>query len=290
MASFIKGTELNLALEDLIKNADEFLWFISPYIKLHDRIKDEVKRKKVNDKLRIVIVFGKNENDASKSISREDIEFLKELPNVKICYEKNLHAKYYASEDFSLITSMNLHQFSQNTNIEAGIIMQPKNAIKQLADIALSNSDAGDEALEYFEDVIKHAEVVYQKVPEYESILLGLKKKYVGSTVEVDKLNSFFNASKSDYSNTKPNSFNQYNYPKQTTRAFTPGFCIRTGIAIPFNPDKPMCYDAWKTWSQFGNLDYSEQYCHYSGEASYGETTYARPIMNKNWSKAKSYM
>ena len=47
MAEFIYGTELNLALEDMISGAKEYLWFISPYIKLHDRIKDELKRRKV---------------------------------------------------------------------------------------------------------------------------------------------------------------------------------------------------------------------------------------------------
>jgi hypothetical protein len=103
MAKFIYGTEINLMLEEMIKYADKYLWFISPYIKLHDRIKDELKRKKPQVGLRVVIVFGKNENDFSKSIASGDISFLKDFPNVLICYEKNLHAKYYASEDFSLL-------------------------------------------------------------------------------------------------------------------------------------------------------------------------------------------
>src|SRR5690242_4335944 len=105
MASFIYGTELNLALECMIQHAENYLWFISPYIKLHDRIKDELKRRKDADDLQIVVVFGKNETDISKSISIEDINFLKEFPHVLICYEKNLHAKFYSNENFSLITS-----------------------------------------------------------------------------------------------------------------------------------------------------------------------------------------
>jgi hypothetical protein len=64
------------------------LWFISPYIKLHDRIKKELLKKIENYNLEIVIVFGKNENYKSKSISNDDLIFLQKFPNVLICYEK----------------------------------------------------------------------------------------------------------------------------------------------------------------------------------------------------------
>ncbi len=102
MAKFIYGTEINLALEGLISGADEYIWFVSPYIKLHERIKLELKKRKEDDNLRIVIVFGKNEYNPEKSISADDIDFLSEFPDISICYEKNLHAKYYASDKFSM--------------------------------------------------------------------------------------------------------------------------------------------------------------------------------------------
>ncbi|RYE34731.1 MAG: hypothetical protein EOP48_30425 [Sphingobacteriales bacterium] len=57
MAEFIKGNEINLKLEQLIENADEFLWLISPYIKLHDRLKAELKAKKDKPGLAITILF-----------------------------------------------------------------------------------------------------------------------------------------------------------------------------------------------------------------------------------------
>ena len=46
------------------------------------------------------------------------------------------------------------------------------------------------------------------------------------------------------------------------------GFCIRTGVEIPFNREKPMCYEAYKAWSKYGNPDYPEKFCHFSGEPS----------------------
>jgi len=65
------------------------------------------------------------------------------------------------------------------------------------------------------------------------------------------------------------------------------GYCIRTGVPIPFNIEKPMCFEAWKSWSEYSNPDYPEKYCHFSGESSQGETSYAHPILKKNWKKAK---
>lgn len=65
------------------------------------------------------------------------------------------------------------------------------------------------------------------------------------------------------------------------------GYCIRTSVKIPFNLEKPMSYDAFKVWSQYGDPEYPEKYCHFSGEPSYGETSVMKPILGKNWKKAK---
>ena len=65
------------------------------------------------------------------------------------------------------------------------------------------------------------------------------------------------------------------------------GYCIRTGVEIPFNVEKPMSYDAFKSWNKYGDPEYPEKYCHFSGEPSNGETSVSRPIIKKNWKKAK---
>lgn len=65
------------------------------------------------------------------------------------------------------------------------------------------------------------------------------------------------------------------------------GFCIRTGIEIPFDVNKPMSYDAFKSWSKYSDPEYPEKYCHFSGESSNGETSVSRPILKKHWKKAK---
>ncbi len=82
---------------------------------------------------------------------------------------------------------------------------------------------------------------------------------------------------------------NAPNKPQNASSASTSaiGYCIRTGVKIPFNIEKPMSYEAFKIWSQYGDPNYPEKFCHFSGEPSNGETSAAKPILNKNWRKAK---
>ena len=65
------------------------------------------------------------------------------------------------------------------------------------------------------------------------------------------------------------------------------GYCIRTGVEIPFNIEKPLSYEAFKVWNQFGDASFPEKFCHFSGEPSHGETSVDKPILGKNWKKAK---
>ena len=51
--------------------------------------------------------------------------------------------------------------------------------------------------------------------------------------------------------------------------------------------EKPMSYESFKLWNKFGDSDYPEKFCHFSGESSNGDTCVSRPILKKNWKKAK---
>jgi len=65
------------------------------------------------------------------------------------------------------------------------------------------------------------------------------------------------------------------------------GYCIRTGIEIPFDVDKPFSAEAFRKWNEYGDPEYPEKYCHFSGELSNGETSFDKPILKKNWKKAQ---
>ena len=57
------------------------------------------------------------------------------------------------------------------------------------------------------------------------------------------------------------------------------GFCIRTSAEIDFNPARPFCYNAYRSWAQFENYNYPENYCHKTGKPSNGRTSMANPVL-----------
>ena len=99
-------------LKDIILQAHHQLILISTYIKLNNEIKTALSTHFDKPELEIVIVYGKNEEDKTKSISEEDYNFFKRFANISIRYHKRLHAKMYANDHQCLCTSLNLHDYS----------------------------------------------------------------------------------------------------------------------------------------------------------------------------------
>jgi hypothetical protein len=54
------------------------------------------------------------------------LEWIKEIQDLKIYEKLNLHAKCYLNEERAIICSMNLYDYSQQTNIEMGILITRK--------------------------------------------------------------------------------------------------------------------------------------------------------------------
>lgn len=277
MAKFLSGDRLNAELTDIIEEAEFRLILISPFIKLHSRTKDSLKEKLNDHKLQIIVVFGKNEENKAKSFGVEEFEFLSQFPNIEIKYEPRLHAKYYANESVAILSSMNLYDFSQNNNIEFGIQTFSKSTIGELAGDIIGDSLDRD-AFNCFEKVIGNSELQFKNIPVYNKKLLGIKKVYSHSETEIDNLSAqLLPKSKSNKSKT-PNS--------STVRTRT-GYCIRTGVEIPWNPARPLSDRAYESWSKFKDENYQEKYCHFSGEKSNGDTSFAKPILRKNWTESQ---
>lgn len=276
MGEFVKGNQLNSSLEDIFEYAESHLVLISPYIKLHSRFIDVLKSKVDKHNLEITIVFGKNEDNLSKSLSLDDFELLKNFPNIEIKHEPRLHAKYYANETTALLSSMNLYDFSQNNNIEFGILTKITSTIGNLLGDTLDK-----DAFNYFDQVMNNSDTLFKRVPKYEDKMLGLTKKYVGSETEINKLEELLT--------TRSTKTNKKVLSKQSIDSDF-GYCIRTKEKIPFNPEKPFSIKAFESWNKFKNKNYKEVYCHFSGELSNGETSFSKPILKKNWNKAKTKM
>ncbi len=110
---------------------------VSPYLKISTQTKHYLKsidKKKVPS----VIIFRTGEN-GKKNVSDDDLAFFKELNYLQYRQCDNLHSKCYLNEKEGLITSMNLHEYSQTHNWEMGILFSLqddpeiyKNVIKEL--------------------------------------------------------------------------------------------------------------------------------------------------------------
>ncbi len=294
-ARFITDSDLNAALEGIFKNAKTQLILISPYIKLHDRLQAILKTRLGDPELFIQVVFGKNEEDPKRSMRKEDLDFFMQFPNVEIRHERRLHAKYYTNDTVALITSMNLYSYSQDNNIESGILTSVS-LLAGFANQLTRNESLDDQALNYFSRVVEQATIIYKREPEFEKAIFGLTKKYVGSKVIEDKVQEFF-AGKASADRPRAVTQQFVAAPPVTAPMVPPapladlgrsGFCIRTGAAIPFNVKRPLSDDAYRSWSRFKDENYAEKFCHFSGEPSNGETSFAKPILRRHWSKAKA--
>ena len=96
------------------------LYIVTPYLKIPQQTKNYIKNVDKRD-IKFTII-SRSENITDKNINETDIQFLKELThaNIRVC--ENLHAKCFLNEKEGLITSMNLHEYSQTHNWEMGIV------------------------------------------------------------------------------------------------------------------------------------------------------------------------
>lgn len=293
MSKFLTGNELESKLTDIIWNAKKYIIIISPFIKLDDHIKDVFDKVKSTHEISVYIVFGKNEEYKYKSFNVEDLEYFKEFKNITILYNANLHAKHYCNESEGLITSLNLYGYSMVNNIEYGVYFT-----KSL----LNPIDKLFEETEVFTDqlIFNDSEVIFLKKPQYSKRMLGLKKVYQDSKIlfdisekvlkgrkhETRKLGEFdldieTTIEKKYFEKPERIILEKEKQQKNKKKQARVGYCIRTGEEIPYNPERPLSYDAYKTWAQFENYDYPENYCHKTGRNSRGHTSMANPILDK---------
>ncbi len=284
MSKFITGKELEDAIYDIIWGAENNLLIVSPFIKLDDYFKRLFDHHLNNPKLHILVVFGKNEGEINKSLSKNDIDYFKRFLNISIVYVPNLHAKYYGNEQKGVITSINLYDYSFKNNIEFGVYSEQNflNKFTGNADI-----DAWQTCFELAEE----NEAIYIKRPVFEKKLLSsiLGKNYIKSDVLFDNTQNFQPLNRNKGKSFKtindfPDELELGSEPKtMPTRAEienpSHGFCIRTGEKINFNVKKPYSYQAYTSWAYYGNADYPEKFCHKTGKPSYGKTSMRKPIL-----------
>ena len=285
MTKFITGKNLEDAVYDIIWKAESNLLIVSPFIKLDDYFKRLFDKHINNPKLHILIVFGKNEKEVSRSMSKDDFDYFKKFLNISIVYIPNLHAKYYGNEKKGVITSINLYDYSFKNNIEFGVYSETNIFTK-------FTSSTDNEAWQTCHELAEQSEAIFIKRPVYEKKLLSslLGKSYIKSDTLHDTTEKFY-SSRNRNQNSIFKTLNDFpfdldlgsEHSERPTRneieEQKEGYCIRTGEKIPFNLNKPFTNQAYRNWAIFKNSNYPENYCHKTGKLSNGKTSMRNPIL-----------
>lgn len=235
MAKFLNTSKAYAEIEDIVDKASRRVVLISPYIKIPAPLLDRLRH--IDRKnIKIVVVCRK---DDLKDEARDD---LKQLRNLELHFDDNLHAKCFYNEQSMVITSLNLHEYSQQNNREMGILLSSK------------DDSIFVEALNEAEFIVSNAE----RDSAVRSVLNGVVKEaksIVYSAIEDDS--------------------GQTSRTRTTRRTSKAGFCIRCGTPIPHNIDHPLCYEHFKVWEQYEDPDYPEKVCHTCGRPA--PTSMAKP-------------
>lgn len=145
MAKFLNTRKAVSELEDLIRNADQKLILISPYLKISRDFRELLDFRNKKDKI-TTIIFGKQE------LNPDEMKFLQSLRFVILKYNETLHAKCYLNDSKMIITSLNLYEFSMANNKEMGVLVDKNDPTdKELFDEAIKEIDFIDGTSERFE-------------------------------------------------------------------------------------------------------------------------------------------
>ncbi len=256
MAKFLNTTGVSYRLEEIIDKAKEKVVIISPYLKINDRLKGLLEDKD-RMKIDIRVVYGKNELQPTEST------WLQDLNSIRTTFLKNLHAKCYLNENYALITSMNLYEFSQVHNEEMGILVSREQEPKLYRDIA----EAAMQLIRKGEEVKLIVETV---IPSVETPAVAKAKS---ATPRAPKRSSSRKTKTTTTTLERPSS----------------GHCIRCGESIPEAAEsKPFCAKDWRTWNRFKRDEFPEKFCHFCGQTS--DTSKGKPLCPDCFRKNKTIL
>ena len=114
MAKFLRRHDIVSHLHRIIKEAEEQIVLVSPYIDADEVTKSLLGRQQHSTQINVV--YGKER-------LRPNQKGLFDKLHIKTTFRKELHAKCYMNENEAVVTSMNLYKYSQDNNDEMGILV-----------------------------------------------------------------------------------------------------------------------------------------------------------------------
>lgn len=114
----------------LINEAKKFIVLVTPYLKLDDWNHAQLAIHSAIDRGVQITVLVRDEDAV---VDSETVEWLLEA-NAKVLCVEYLHAKIYLNEATTLVSSMNLYNFSAQNSLEIAVIIRDKTDAQRIRD------------------------------------------------------------------------------------------------------------------------------------------------------------
>jgi len=248
MADFLDAPGVSAGFIDIIKNVEEQIFIVSPYISLTPHNKKYLQS--IDDKkIPIDIIYRSDTNPKP-----EDLTFFKQLQNAQLYKCNDLHAKCYINEQFGIITSMNLYEHSQSNNWEMGV--------------RFSRETDTDLYIQTLEEVERILQASSPEDSDQTTVAAPASQRTYEPRKPIRTISPRLKA---------PPKKGLFEKVVDSVLGET-AYCIRCGKTIDYNPEKPYCPKCFASWARFNNPDYREKVCHKCGAKR--TTTKTRPICN----------
>ena len=229
---------------DILRNAKRHVTLVSPYNKFWMHLRNEILAT-VGRGVHVDFVYREEDE------RNEAVEWLEEL-DVEVHAVENLHAKIYLNESSLLVTSMNLLESSSKNSMEICISIRDKNAQKDVREYVNTLLLMAKRTDEGKKTATRPANFL-SKTRKHQTVSKGRSGYKAGA--HESSLESLLN---------------------DLVVATSGGRCIRCEEPIPFDQDRPLCDDCFKSWKRYENWDYEEDYCHRCGADEV--TSYDKPL------------
>lgn len=227
----------------LVSNARDHVILVTPYLGLWEHLKNKIDEA-VRRKVQISFLIRTDEDERFQRKRRiEDTAWLTEH-GVRVILVPNLHAKIYMNEKTVLLSSMNITEPSIANSREFAVLLRR------------------DEDVEKVRDYV--ADLVGKFGPP--DLTHSIGKRAVDSISHLMKTLDVKEAERS--AEPKPRKV---------------GECIRCGMRVSFNVEKPMCDKCYVIWAKYKNREHPEKYCHSCGKET--QTAFWKPLCLECYSK-----
>ncbi len=222
MNKVITDQEIPNEIINLIKESEEYVVIVSPYLDLWGHLTTQLKMK-IERGVSIQLHYRTNE------VKSKTLKELKQI-GVKLNNIDTLHSKLYLSEKKGIISSMNLYKFSSEESREMGLVSDERSLLKQYK--------------HYIETELTNEPIIPKKswLDRGKDLLVNqLTDDVVEEKVETKKSN------KPTFKRTQSNG---------------DGHCIRCSTSISYNVKVPYCKKCYSSWNKYKNKGFEEKHCH----------------------------